>query len=79
MSKEAHERGDKQVRIIHDLIPSDWDKRPISLAHELRNLLKSIADEGTNIDSGGGDGMADLWVTIDGVEYYIAIKPSLKG
>lgn len=76
MSKEKHEQGDKQVKIVHDLIPPEWDKGPLSLAHEIRQFLKSVADEGTSIDSGGGDGCADLWVQIGGIEYYIAIARS---
>lgn len=70
--------GDKRVRTVESLIPAEWDRKPLSLAHELRNMLKSVADEGTHIDSAGGDGCADLWVTVQGVEYYIAIKPSAK-
>jgi hypothetical protein len=70
--------GDKRVRMVEDLVPAHWDRKPLGLAHELRNMLKSVADEGTAIDSGGGDGCADLWVTVQGVEYWIAIKPSAK-
>lgn len=55
------DNGDKRVRIVHDLVPSNWDSGPLSLAHEIRQMLKSIVDVGTNIDSGGGDGIADLW------------------
>ena len=79
-----HSDADKRVKMVHDLIPADWDKGPLSLAHELREFLKSIVDEGTNIDSGGGDGTADLWPKIGGVEYHIQInakgkpKPALK-
>ena len=76
MSKKMHEEADKRVKIVHDLIPPEWDKGPLSLAHELRQFLKSVADEGTSIDSGGMDGAADLWVKIGGVEYYIAISRS---
>jgi hypothetical protein len=76
MSKEKHEQGDKQVKIVHDLLPPEWDNGPLSLAHEIRNLLKSVVDENTGIDSGGGDGMADLWATVGGVEYFITIKRS---
>lgn len=78
MSKDIHDHGDKQVRIVHDIFPSGWDAGPLSLAHEIRQLLKSVADEGTGIDSGGGDGCADLWVTIGGVEYHLAIERSKK-
>jgi len=73
-----HSEGDKRVRIVHDLIPADWNKVPLSLAHELREFLKSVVDEGTNIDSGGGDGVADLWPVIGGVEYHIAITAKSK-
>lgn len=76
MSQEKHEEGDKHVKIVHELVPADWDKGPLSLAHEIRNLLKSVVDDGTSIDSGGGDGVADLWPIIGGVEYHIAIKRS---
>lgn len=78
MSKDKHKQGDKQVKIIHDLIPIEWDKGPLSLAHELRELLKPIVDENTGIDSGGGDGIADLHPIIDGTEYHIQIKTSRK-
>ena len=73
-----HGDGDKRVKTVHDLIPPDWDKGPISLAHELREFLKSVVDEGTNIDSGGGDGVADLWPKIGGIEYHIAITSKAK-
>ncbi len=73
MSEDA---GDKRVRIVHDMIPPEWDRGPISLAHELRTMLKPIVDEGTNIDSGGGDGIADLHPIISGVEYHIRITKS---
>lgn len=66
--------SDKRVQQVHDLIPPEWDKGPLSLAHELRTMLKSVVDAGTNIDSGGGDGIADLWPTVSGVEYHIAIS-----
>ena len=78
MSKEKHEEGDKRVQIVHDIFPPDWDGAPMSLAHELRNLLKPIVDEGTGIDSGAGNGMADLWATVGGIEYFITIRRSNK-
>jgi hypothetical protein len=74
----ADDEGDKRVKIVHDLIPADWNKGPISLAHELRQMLKGIVDEGTGIDSGGGDGIADLWPVIGGVEYHIQISAKPK-
>jgi len=68
------EEGDKRVRMVHELVPSDWDARPLVLAHELRELLKNVVDEGTAIDSGCGDGIADLWPIVGGVEFHIQIK-----
>lgn len=68
---------DRRVRQVQDLIPDAWDKGPISLAHELLAMLKSIVDDGTHIDSGGGDGVADLWPIVGGVEYYVSIKTKL--
>ena len=38
--------------------------------------MTSVKDEGTAIDSGSGDGCADLWVTVQGVEYFISIRKS---
>lgn len=35
--------------------------------------IQSVVDDGTSIDSGGGDGIADLWPVIGGIEYHIAI------
>jgi len=70
----AEDEGDKRVKIVHDIIPADWNTGAISLAHELRQMLKGVVDADTNIDSGGGDGVADLWPIIGGVEYHIQIK-----
>lgn len=74
MSSES----DKRHATVADLLPIDWDRKPFILASEIRGFLDDIKDEGTNIDSGSGDGCADLWVTVDGVEHYISIKRSLK-
>lgn len=73
---EKWEEGDKRVRIVHEMIPENWNKGPLALAHELRTLMKNIVDEGTSIDSGGGDGIADLHPIIGGIEYHIQIKQS---
>ena len=66
----------KRAAQVQDLVPEHWDKGPLGLVHELRQMLFSVADEGTGIDSGGGDGSADLWVTIQGVEYFITARRS---
>jgi hypothetical protein len=61
-------------RIMMDSMPEDWDKRPVLLALEIRNLISSMKDEGTAIDSGTDGASGDLWVTVQGVEYYINIR-----
>ena len=71
MSNDAEK--EERVRALMSLVPKDWDSRPLTLAHEIRRLLGSLKDEGTSIDSGGGDGSANLWVTVGGVEYYLTI------
>jgi hypothetical protein len=48
-------------------------KGPLVLSTELRTFLKTIVDEGTNIDSGGGDGLADLHPIIGGIKYHVQI------
>lgn len=72
----AHEDSDRRVRLVHELVPASWEKGPLLLAHEIREFLKSVVDHGSNIDSGGGDGVADLWAKVGGVEYHISIKRS---
>jgi hypothetical protein len=59
---------------IVDLAPSDWDTRPLRFVARLKDLLAGIADG--EIDTGGGDGSADLWVSVDGIEFYINVRPS---
>lgn len=47
-----------------------------TLAKEILDFLNTIKDEGTEIDSGGGFGGSDLWVTIGGEEFIIQVKKS---
>jgi hypothetical protein len=47
---------DKRKRIVSDSLPTDWDVVPAIVAGELGELLKTIVDHGTNIDSGCGNG-----------------------
>jgi hypothetical protein len=70
--------SDKRHTEVANLLPASWNRKPFTLATELRAFLQTVKDEGTNIDSGSGDGCADLWVTIGGIEYYISIAPSRK-
>lgn len=63
-------------RWLLDSIPKDWDKKPILLAYEIRGFLDCIKDQGTEIDSGTDGISGDLWVTVQGIEYYINIRKS---
>lgn len=42
----------------------------------IRDMLRTQVDHGTPMDTGGGFGQADLWLTVDGVEYCISVKPN---
>lgn len=68
--------SEKRHAQVVEMLPAEWDQRPMSLAGEVRRFLASIKDTGTSIDSGSGDGCADLWVTVDGVEYFISMRRS---
>lgn len=63
-------------RWLHENLPPDWDARPLSLAHEISGFLESIKDEGTHIDSGTDGVQGDLWVKVQGVEYFVSVKRS---
>jgi hypothetical protein len=47
-----------------------------SLRDEIRELLTCVRDNGTSADGGGGMGRADLWATVQGVEYFITVQKS---
>lgn len=65
-------------RILHELAPEQWDTAPLTIAQELRDMIvQALGDADKGCDSGGGDGIADLWPWIGGREYHIQIKPSL--
>ena len=51
-----------------------WDNRATAIRDEIRDFLEEINDEGTSLDTGGGDNLADVWVTIDGTEYLVTVK-----
>lgn len=48
----------------------------ISVSDFIRGHLEHIKDEGSAIDIGKGFGLRDLWVTIDGVEYFVTVRLS---
>jgi len=70
--------SDKRNRIVARLRPANWDNVPAIVADELREMIKGIVDEGTNVDSGCGNGYGHLWFTIDGVELYLTVIRSAK-
>ena len=54
-----------------------WDTRTWLFRDELATLLRgTLADVGTSMDTGGGPGKADLWVTSGGVEYFVTVTLS---
>jgi len=70
--------GDKRHKESMSIQPADWDNNARVFMSEVRDLLKPLADEGTEIDSGGGDKNADLWITSGGRNYYISIEDKTK-
>lgn len=70
------ENSNERMRHLHEMIPDSWDKRQISLAHEIMTFLENIKDQGTHIDSGTDGVCGDLWVKIQGIEYFINIRKS---
>lgn len=54
----------------------DYPRDAASLRDEISELLNSVRDHGISSDTGGGMGQADLWVTVQGVEYFITIRKS---
>lgn len=45
----------------------------------IADLLRSQADHGSAMDTGGGLGSADLWVWIGGREFYVSVQPRAQG
>ncbi len=72
MDEERKER----IKAMMAMIPPHWDNRARLLSHEIMDYLESIKDDGSARDSGGGDGTADVWVTVGGTEFIINIKPA---
>ena len=65
-----------RTRILMESVPGGWDRAPISLAYEIRAFLQSVKDVDSSIDSGTDGASGDLWVTVQGVEYFINIRKS---
>jgi len=51
-------------------------KKFLDTCSRIEAALRSVADEGTNIDTGGGLGSRDFWVKIDGTEFFIQVSTS---
>jgi hypothetical protein len=45
----------------------------LTVRNEIIKFLWTIEDQGTELSSGGGLGSEDIWVTIGGKRFYIAI------
>lgn len=54
----------------------DYPRDAAGLRDEISELLNSVRDHGTSSDTGGGMAQADLWVTVQGIEYFITVKKS---
>lgn len=70
--------SNERHRHVAGVLPEHWDRRPFALASEIREFLATVKDAGTEIDSGGMDGTGDLWVTVQGVEYFVSVRRSNK-
>lgn len=42
----------------------------------IKEQMRSQVDFESAMDTGGGMGSADLWLSIDGVEYFISVRPA---
>lgn len=73
-AQEAEARMSKVMNVA----PAEWDRSAGGLAAELARLLGSVKDAGTHIDTGMGDGVGDIWVTVGSIEYFISIRRSNK-
>lgn len=40
----------------------------------IRDMMRSQVDEGSPMDTGGGCGAADLWLSLGGLEFYISVR-----
>jgi hypothetical protein len=58
---------------------SHFNPHSVGLRDEIARFLESVKDHGTSIDTGAGlNGCGDLWVTVQGAEYFISIRQSSK-
>jgi hypothetical protein len=64
---------DRSNALARKALPGEWDQGPFNLADELRQMLKSVVDQGTSVDCGSGNGFADLWPVIEGVAFHVRV------
>lgn len=57
---------------FHGFEPPTGDT--MSVAKYITGALSLVKDEGSGIDTGGGSGKRDLWVTIEGKEFIVTVK-----
>jgi hypothetical protein len=72
----SERESEMRHRSIAQILPADWDSAPFTMASEIRDLLKQKIDQGTSIDSGCGNGHADLWFSVGGIEFYLTLSRS---
>jgi len=54
------------------------DAKTLRVSSYVRNALEIVKDERTAIDTGGGEFVRDLWVKIEGDEFFITITNKTK-
>ena len=59
-----------------DFSQIDYPEGAAQVRDLIRDMLKSQVDQGSSMDTGGGFGEADLWVSFGGTEYFVSVKIS---
>jgi hypothetical protein len=72
----AEDRKESERGVVNIGVSQGFDMRPYSLVLEMKRLLAPIADQGSSMDSGTLDGLADMYLTVGGVEFFISVAPS---
>ena len=57
-----------------DFSELNYPKDAAQVRDLIRELMSSQVDHDTSMDTGGGMGQADLWLTVGGVEYTVSVK-----
>jgi hypothetical protein len=56
----------------------DYPRDAAQIRDMIKDYLRPQADHGAPIDTGGGFGGADLWISFGGIEYFITVKRGNK-